>query len=133
METVDRPGSATGKRTWDDHVQIEFLYEPDCESHEDALARLREVIEEFNCSADIVVEAVTNREQMQERRFLGSPTIRINGSDIDAASEARRDYALTCRMYVKSDGRISPLPPREMIRDALTRARNDVLANRIHP
>ena len=105
-------------------MRVEFLYDPDCPSHEAALARLREVISEQYSVADLVVEAVTSRAQVQQRRFLGSPTIRVNGVDIDPASEHRRDYALTCRAYVKADGRISPLPPRELIREALQRARS---------
>jgi hypothetical protein len=105
-------------------LRVEFLYDPDCPSHEEALARLREVMEEQHSVPNLVVEAMTSRDRVQKRRFLGSPTIRINGVDIDPGSEHRQDYALTCRAYVKADGRISPLPPRELIRDAFQRARS---------
>ncbi len=102
---------------------VEFLYDPDCPSHERALARLREVMAEQHNPAEIVVEAITSYDQARRRQFLGSPTIRVNGKDIDPGSEHGGDYALACRAYVKADGRISPLPPRELIRDALARTR----------
>jgi hypothetical protein len=112
--------TGVGKR-----LQVEFLYDPDCTTHEEALARLREVMKEQHSSQYIVVEAVTSLDQVERRRFLGSPTIRINGVDIDPSSEHRKDYALTCRAYVKADGHISPLPPRELIREALQRAQGN--------
>jgi peroxiredoxin len=77
---------------------------------------------EEGCASEIVMEAVLNRDQATARKFLGSPTIRVNGIDIEPGSEARSDYALACRAYLRSDGRISPLPPPELIRDALSRA-----------
>jgi len=105
---------------------VEFLYDPDCSSHEAALDRLREVMAEQGVTTEVVLEAITSQEQVLERRFLGSPTIRINGLDVDTTSHTREDFALTCRAYVKADGRITPLPPRELIRDAFLQAQANV-------
>lgn len=110
----------------DSALLIEFLYEPDCPSHERALARLRDVMAEEACVGEVVIEAVLNRDQAAARKFLGSPTIRVNGVDVEPGSQARSDYGLTCRAYIRSDGRISPLPPQELIRDALNRAAPEV-------
>jgi hypothetical protein len=64
------------------------------------------------------IEVVT--EQDAERlEFPGSPTIRVNGEDIDPAGAAQMQIALTCRLYRLEDGRPSPLPSKEMIRRAL--------------
>jgi hypothetical protein len=77
---------------------------------------------EVGWEAEIILKKVLSREQAAARQFLGSPTIRIDGVDIEPGADARHDYALACRAYVKGDGRISPLPPRELIRDAVARA-----------
>jgi hypothetical protein len=106
-------------------MRIDFLYYADCPSHEQALARLREVLTGEGVDADIAITEVTSDEEAEHLRFLGSPTIRIGGADIDAMAESRHDYALTCRAYTRADGRITPLPPPELIQAAVRRAAGD--------
>jgi hypothetical protein len=103
-------------------TNIDFLYDPDCTSHEAALDRLRSVIADLGISAAVSVQVVTSHEQAQHLRFPGSPTIRVNGRDIDGGGASGEGFSLTCRAYVRPDGRISPLPPETLIRDALLRA-----------
>lgn len=98
-------------------MEIRFLYYEECPSHEEALERLRKVLDEEGIRADIEVVRVETTEQAKRLRFPGSPTILVNGRDIDPPSNAQ--YALTCRAYQLEDGRISPLPSVEMIRGAL--------------
>jgi hypothetical protein len=50
--------------------------------------------------------------------FPGSPTIRVDGADIQPPSELEPP-GLTCRVYRLRDGRISPLPDPEDIKEAL--------------
>ncbi|RMF29195.1 MAG: DUF2703 domain-containing protein [Chloroflexi bacterium] len=103
-------------------MNIHFLYYEECPSHEKALERLRQVMAEEGIQAEIEIIKVETEEQAQRWRFVGSPTILINGQDIDPPpSDAY--YALTCRAYRLEDGRISPLPSTAMIRRALRAAR----------
>jgi hypothetical protein len=102
-------------------VEITFLYFEDCPSHEAALARLRQVMAEEGVRTEIEIVKVETDEQAQSRRFVGSPTILIDGRDIDPLP-ADVQVALTCRAYQLEDGRISPLPSADMIRRALRRA-----------
>lgn len=97
---------------------IQFLYFEDCPSHDDALERLRSVMEELGIHADVEIIKVETEAQAQKLRFPGSPTILINGQDI-VPVPADAHYYLTCRAYRLEDGRISPLPSRQMIRSAL--------------
>lgn len=97
---------------------IQFLYYADCPSHDDALERLQVVMSEMGIRADIEVIQVESEAQAQKLRFVGSPTIRINGQDI-VPTPPNAHYSLTCRAYRLEDGRISPLPSREMIRSGL--------------
>jgi hypothetical protein len=64
----------------------------------------------------VEVVKVDTEEQARELRFVGSPTIRVDGQDIDPPSDSR--YTLTCRAYHLADDRISPLPSKDMIRRA---------------
>lgn len=98
-------------------MRVSFLYYEDCPSHNLALERLREVMAEEDTSGEVEVVKVETEEQARELRFVGSPTIRVDGQDIDLPTESR--YALACRVYRLEDGRISPLPVKDMIRRAL--------------
>ena len=99
-------------------MNITFLYYEDCPSHEIALDRLRQVMEEEGVTAEIQIIKVETERQAQSLHFIGSPTIQINGQDIDPPpSDAH--YALTCRAYCLEGGRISPLPSPDMIRRVL--------------
>jgi hypothetical protein len=99
-------------------MNITFLYFEGCPSHDAALERLRQLMAEEGVAAEIEIVKVETDEQAQRLHFVGSPTILIDGQDIDPVpSEAYP--ALTCRAYRLEDGRISPLPSPDMIRDAL--------------
>ena len=54
----------------------------------------------------------------REERFLGSPTLRVDGVDVEPGARDRRDYGLKCRLYRTADGLLDA-PPDEWVRDAL--------------
>lgn len=97
---------------------VEFLYFEDCPSHEDALVRLRKVLSDENQPARIEIFRVETDEEAQSQRFIGSPTIRMNGVDVAPVADGT-PFALTCRVYQHEDGRMSPLPSEAMIRNTL--------------
>jgi hypothetical protein len=99
-------------------VNITFLYFEGCPSHGAALERLKQVAAEEGVDANIEIVKVEADEQARRLRFVGSPTILIDGRDIDPPPPDTYP-ALTCRAYHLEDGRISPLPSPNMIRDAL--------------
>jgi hypothetical protein len=98
-------------------LRVSFLYYEDCPSYDLALERLREVMVEEGITSEVEVIKVETEEQARQLRFIGSPTIRVDGQDIDPPSDPH--YALTCRVYRLEDNRISPLPSKDMIRRAL--------------
>ncbi|MDR5703983.1 MAG: DUF2703 domain-containing protein [Armatimonadota bacterium] len=102
-------------------MRVEFLYWEECPSHEEALARLKAVLAEEGCEATVEVIRVETEEQAEALRFPGSPTIRFDGKDIVPVPEGTR-FSLTCRVYHLEDGRVSPLPSKEMIRRAFKEA-----------
>jgi hypothetical protein len=110
----------TGHR--EGRMRIDFYYYADCPSHEQALERLREEMRSAGVEAEIAVIEVVDEEQARALRFIGSPTIRVDGVDIDPTAGRHTDYGLSCRAYTRPDGRITPLPPRELIQAALAGA-----------
>ena len=64
---------------------------------------------------------VESDEQARAERFPGSPTIRIDGEDVLPAGDGE-PYSLTCRVYRLRDGRISPTPDPEDLREAVRRS-----------
>lgn len=100
-------------------VQIQFLFWEDCPSHPRAWELLQEVLAEEGVEATVERIEVLTDEQAQRWQFPGSPTIRVDGVDIDPAGASQMGTALACRVYVLEDGRFSPLPSREMIRQTL--------------
>ena len=99
--------------------RIEFLYWDECPSHERALTLVRESMQRLGIELPLEIIRVETEEEAQERAFLGSPTIRVNGQDIAPPPEDINWPGLHCRVYRRADGRISPLPPVELIEAAL--------------
>jgi len=99
-------------------LNITFLYFEDCPSHEAALERLRGVMAEEDIDAPVKIIKVETDEEAEKWHFVGSPTILVDGRDIDPPQHGASP-ALTCRTYHLEDGRFSPLPSVAMIRRGL--------------
>ncbi len=103
-------------------MEITFQYFEDCPSHEEGLARLKEVLAEEGIGDEIEVVRVDTEAQAQALHFVGSPTILLEGEDIVPHAEGAY-YNLTCRVYWLENGRPSPLPSKAMIRHAIQAVR----------
>jgi hypothetical protein len=53
-------------------------------------------------------------------RFLGSPTIRVGGVDVDPQTAERDDYVLSCRTF-RTEAGVSGQPDERWVREALLR------------
>jgi hypothetical protein len=102
-------------------MRVEFLYWEECPSHAEALARLRSVLHDEGLDVPVEVIEVGTEEEAATRTFPGSPTIRINGADIQPPGD--NPIGLSCRVYRGDDGRVTPLPTVSMIRRAVRAAR----------
>ncbi len=69
----------------------------------------------------LVVTEIKDESDAERESFVGSPTIRIDGRDLLLAGPDE-PVGLSCRVYRRRDGRPSPLPDLDDVRDALTRA-----------
>jgi hypothetical protein len=102
--------------------RVELLFWRECPSWERALEQLRAAIEEAGLDpGKVEVIEVKTEADAGRLAFPGSPTIRIGGVDVDPAG-AGQPPALNCRVYRRDDGRISPLPDPDSLRQALARS-----------
>jgi len=102
-------------------MHVELLYWDGCPSHPEALSELRAAMSELGLDpGGIEVREIDTDDAADEERFTGSPTIRIDGKDVqDPQGEP---VGLTCRVYLRRDGRVSAVPDPDDLRDALRRA-----------
>ena len=96
-----------------------MLFWEGCPSHPEALELLQDVLRERGIEEAIELREVFTLEDAVEHGFRGSPTIRIDGRDVDPAG-ATDPPALTCRVYRLPDGRPSPVPSRQQLEEALS-------------
>jgi hypothetical protein len=105
--------------------QVEYLWWAECPSHEEGAELLRAALAAEGLDAQIVSIEVTSEDDAERLRFVGSPTFRVGGRDLDpqpVSTGALNPYALTCRAYRGEDGRIRPLPTLAWLRQALRQA-----------
>ena len=103
-------------------MKVELLWWEGCPSHPETLADLERILAEEGAEATLEQIEIETDEQACAERFPGSPTIRIDGQD-PLPAEQGDPFSLTCRIYRLRDGRVSPTPDPEDLRDAVRRAR----------
>lgn len=102
---------------------IEILYWQGCPSYERTLVLLDELFDELGLDPDELRKSeIKTHEDAERERFIGSPTIRVDGVDISDPGDTM--YGLECRLYYHRDGRPSPLPDRDELKEALQRHAN---------
>jgi hypothetical protein len=102
-------------------MHVELLFWADCPSHPKALADLRQALADSGLDPDsVTVREVYSEIGAEAEAFVGSPTIRIDG--VDVQPPGGEPTGLTCRIYRRRDGRISPTPDPADLRDALRAA-----------
>ena len=99
-------------------MTIELLYWEGCPSYPEARELLEDVLRRRGLDASVEMREVRTQDEAEALRFPGSPTIRVDGRDVDPRGAGGRP-ALTCRIYHLPDGRVSPVPTREQIEAAL--------------
>jgi hypothetical protein len=99
-------------------MKVELLWWEGCPSTPEAREELERALREEGVDAEVEMVEVTSDEQARTERFPGSPTIRIDGREAIPA-DPTEPVSLTCRVYRLRDGRISPTPDPEDLRDAI--------------
>ena len=102
-------------------VQIEILVREDCPNRGMALVVVERVVEETGIPAEIQVVEVASDDDAETHRVLGSPTVLVDGRDVDPLPSLNADYSIEDRIY-RTDRGPCGWPDAEWIREALFRA-----------
>lgn len=99
--------------------RVELLWWDGCPSSQPAHELVKRLMAEAGLDPESLhsVEIETG-DEAERQAFVGSPTVRVDGRDIQPPGESE-PVGLTCRVYHLRDGRVSPLPDPEDIREAL--------------
>lgn len=98
-------------------MRVEVLYVPGCPNHEPALSRLRNTLRSESLDIRVHEVAVTDEAAAWSLSFPGSPTIRVNGLDVEQAEDL--PVGLACRLYRNGTG----VPSMETLRQAIASAK----------
>src|SRR5439155_11078335 len=91
------------------------LYFEGCPNHVPALALIERLASELGIEPELRLVEVADAEAAQRLRFLGSPTIRVAGRDVDPHTEKRTNYGLSCRVF-RTEAGIAGLPAERWVR-----------------
>jgi hypothetical protein len=97
---VSRDGESAGLTP----IQVEVLYFTGCPNHDGLADRIEQLLTDHQLPARVVEVRVDTDNDAQRLAFIGSPTVRINGTDVEPAAATRHRYGLQCRLYRTTSG-----------------------------
>jgi hypothetical protein len=103
---------------------VEILYFEGCPNHEGARTLVERVSRQLGIEPQLRLIDVPSDQAAKRLHFLGSPTIRVEGEDVDPHASERRDYARSCRVYQTESG-FAGQPDERWVRAALQRAASE--------
>jgi hypothetical protein len=99
-------------------MKVEVLYFKGCPNHEPAVEQVRRALASEGIAASVDEVEIVDPMMAQELSFLGSPSVRIDGIDVEPTAREVTTYGFGCRTYADSEGKRSGLPPLELIKEA---------------
>lgn len=99
-------------------MRVEVLFVPGCPNYEPALERLKRVLVSEGLDIEVHGVPVNTGEDATALMFPGSPTIRIDGEDVEP--DGTNALGLICRLYANQTG----VPSEETLRLAVSRAKD---------
>ncbi len=111
-------------------VRIEILAREDCPNRGMAITVVERVVDEIGFPAEIELVEVADDDDAEEHRVLGSPTVFVDGRDVDP-QPLYEEFSADDRIYRTHRGP-SGWPEAEWIRDALLRAVAQTTSNGKH-
>ena len=80
-------------------MKVEVLMLDGCPNVQITVDRLMAVLREYDLSLTVSEIKVRDESAARELRFLGSPTVRIDGMDIEPSARQQTGFGITCRTY----------------------------------
>lgn len=111
MDT-DRPGH---------RPVVEVLYIEECPNYPAALALVQRVGAELGIDVELRTTLIDDQAAAEQARFAGSPTVRVDGRDVEPGSEPPAEISVACRLY-RHEQHLAGQPQERWVCDALLRA-----------
>jgi hypothetical protein len=106
-----------------DAMKVQVLFFDGCPNHEALLPHLRALLSAAGAEdTDIDLVRVQDADAAESERFLGSPTVRIDGQDVEPGADDRTDFGLKCRLFATPEG-LRGTPADDWVIHALQRSR----------
>jgi len=103
-------------------MDIQLLYFEGCPHWQTALENLRTALQQAKLEWPVELVKVEDDETASRLKFLGSPSIHVNGTDL--WPEERQQYSLSCRLYHTPEGPKGS-PSVSMLRQAFQHLESD--------
>jgi hypothetical protein len=97
---------------------VDLLYFEGCPYADAARELVERAAAEEGLEVELLLTAVESEDDAVALLFLGSPTIRVEGVDVEPGADERNAFVLACRVYKTTDG-VQGTPPYEWVRAAL--------------
>ena len=78
-----------------ERIHVEVVYSEGCASTPPTIQRVEEVAREMGMPIELAAVLIRTQREAEERRFQGSPTVLVNGLDIDPAMREARSFGFT--------------------------------------
>jgi len=95
-------------------MRVQVLYFQGCPNHPPTVGLIKDAMSALGLDAPVEEVEVKEPDEAERLRFLGSPSVRVDGVDIEPAARGRTDFGVCCRTY---DGK--GIPPRALVERAL--------------
>ncbi len=113
-----RPSTVMNEHAWNpkepNMLQVDVLYFEGCPNHLPVVELVRQIAADVGLDVEVIQTEVLGQAEAQRLRFLGSPTIQVNGIDVVPEARIRTDFSFSCRTYGGQG-----LPSRETLSAAL--------------
>lgn len=103
-------------------MTLELLYLAGCPNHEETVALVQSVLKAEGLRTEVEQILIRHYEDAHAHGFPGSPTVRVNGQDIERNSRNRFSIGFACRTYLV-EGKTQGVPPRSWLEKAIQAAR----------
>jgi hypothetical protein len=103
-------------------MTLDLLYLAGCPNHDLSLELVCSVLEAEGLNAEIRQILIRNGDDARTHGFPGSPTVRVNGRDIEDVPTQQFGIGFACRTYLV-EGKSQGLPPRSWLEQAVRTAR----------
>ena len=102
-------------------MRVEVLYIDVCPNRQRTVERVKALLKELRSPTELIEVPITDLGSALANRFLGSPTVRVNGIDVESSARNSNQFGLACRTY-RAGAKWDGVPSFELIRQALEQA-----------